>query len=178
MTFNRGVTLREGSETFQHLSCPTLCESDSRCDGAGQSSWKCAVHELTSQVVFFFYWQFLSNGGCRAKGIIAIHHHWHIQHLFEVQWYFYLYSLWAIALAPTGYTMHRRGRATGYIMYRHVYVNKRQLTSARPTLNSVTYELRYMDDKNREIYEIYERWSYRSETAIDLRLQRMEWHIC
>jgi hypothetical protein len=31
-------------------------------------------------------WKYLSNGGCRARGIMAIHHHWEIQYLFEVRW--------------------------------------------------------------------------------------------
>jgi hypothetical protein len=32
--------------------------------------------------------------------------------------------------------MYQRGRATGYIMYQHVYVDIRQLTSAGPALQT------------------------------------------
>jgi hypothetical protein len=121
----------------------------------------CRTDEISRTTRFFwcfFYWQYLSNGGCRAKGIMAIHHHWHIQYLFEVR-------RGASAINDEQNNKEVGPQVTSCIkevgpqdkscinMYKYTATH---VCRASPT-NSVTYEP----------IKVYERWSYRSETAVD-----------
>jgi hypothetical protein len=67
----------------------------------------------------FFYWQYLSNGGCRAKGIMTIHHHWHIQYLFEGVWNMHQYYFTTADMAlgsPHIHHCYHKAHTTSYTL--------------------------------------------------------------